>query len=52
MARRISAMLGIVVIVALALLLMWRVYLHHRAAGDDEDVPGVIASATVARLVA
>jgi hypothetical protein len=45
MARRICAMLGIVVVVGLALTLMWRVYLHHRAAGEEYDEPGVIASA-------
>ncbi|GAC1394862.1 MAG: hypothetical protein NVSMB68_11180 [Thermoanaerobaculia bacterium] len=44
MARRVSAVLGIVLIVGLAVLLMWRVYLHHRAGGDEDDEPGVIAS--------
>jgi Na+/proline symporter len=44
MARRISAVLGILAIVFLVLLLMWRVYLHHRAGGDEDDEPGVIAS--------
>ena len=44
MARRIIAVLGIFAIVILALLLMWRVYLHHRAGGDEDDGPGVIAS--------
>ncbi|MGZ8831929.1 MAG: hypothetical protein ACXW19_01880 [Thermoanaerobaculia bacterium] len=48
MARRISAMLGIVVVVGLALTLMWRVYLHHRAAGDEYDEPGVVAAAGTA----
>lgn len=43
MARRICAVIGIFVLVILAMLLMWRVYLHHRAGGDDDDVPGVIA---------
>jgi hypothetical protein len=43
MTRRVSAVLGIVVILSLAILLMWRVYLHHRAAGDTDDEPGVIA---------
>jgi hypothetical protein len=42
--RRLTAMLGIIVIVGLALLLMWRVYLHHRS-GSDDDEPGVIAAA-------
>lgn len=44
MARRISAVLGILAILVLVLLLMWRVYLHHRAGGDEDDEPGVIAS--------
>ena len=44
MARRISAVLGIFALVILALLLIWRVYLHHRAGGDEDDGPGVIAS--------
>ena len=43
MARRITAVIGIFAIVILALLLMWRVYLHHRAGADDDDVSGVIA---------
>lgn len=51
MARRIGAMLGIVVVVGLALTLMWRVYLHHRAAGEEYDEPGVVASARIARFL-
>ena len=38
-------MLGIVVVVGLALTLMWRVYVHHRSAGEEYDEPGVVASA-------
>jgi hypothetical protein len=41
--RRIGAMLGIVIIVGLVCILMWRVYLHHRQSGDESDEPGVIA---------
>ena len=40
------------VIVGLALLLMWRVYLHHRAGGDEDDGPGVIAAASTTRVIA
>jgi hypothetical protein len=40
-------MLGIVVIVGLVFFLIWRVYLHHRQAGDEDEEPGVIASITV-----
>ncbi len=42
--RRISAMLGILIIVGLVCILMWRVYLHHRQSGDQSDEPGVIAA--------
>ena len=44
MTRRLSAMLGIVIIVGLVLFMMWRVYQHHRQAGDEDDEPGVIAA--------
>ncbi len=45
MARRIGAMLGMVLIIGLALLLMWRVYVHHRQTGGEEDEISVIACA-------
>jgi hypothetical protein len=45
-------MLGIVIIVGLSVLLMWRVYIHHRAAGDEDDEPGVIASAGTGHFAA
>jgi hypothetical protein len=44
MTRRISALLGIVIIVGLALTLMYRVYLHHRASGTSEE-PTVVERA-------
>jgi hypothetical protein len=47
MARRIGAMLGIVMIVGLVFFLIWRVYLHHRQAGDEDEEPGVIAAVTL-----
>lgn len=50
MARRLGAMIGILVIVGLALLVMWRVYLHHRATGDNDEEPGVIASELIVRF--
>lgn len=40
-ARRIAALAGIVIVIALALALLWRVYLHHQQAdpyGRDEPV--------------
>ena len=42
MARRLTALVGIVVIVSLALALMWRVYLHHQQIRDVEEVPAVV----------
>ncbi|HSP35405.1 MAG TPA: hypothetical protein VLU46_13910 [Thermoanaerobaculia bacterium] len=45
-------MLAIIAIVTLALLLMWRVYLHHTQAGDADDEPGVIAAAKLTVSVA
>lgn len=47
--RRVTAAIGILVIVALALALIWRVYLHHRAGGGEDDGPGVIAMAPASR---
>jgi len=35
-ARRIAALAGIVLLLALALSLLWRVYLHHRQANPYE----------------
>ncbi len=43
MARRLCAVLAIFALVILALVLMWHVYLHHRAGGGEDDGPGVIA---------
>jgi hypothetical protein len=43
MARRVCAVLAIFALVILALVLMWHVYLHHRAGGGEDDGPGVIA---------
>ena len=48
-ARRIAALAGIIVIIALAMSLLWRVYLHHQQADPysreepvsvELDVPG------------
>ena len=39
-ARRIAALAGIVIVIALALSLLWRVYLHHQQADPyDRDEP-------------
>ncbi|MBV9493193.1 MAG: hypothetical protein JOZ54_03020 [Acidobacteria bacterium] len=37
MARRIAALAGMLVILGLALVLLWRVYLHHEGATHPED---------------
>lgn len=42
MARRLSAMVGIVLILGLALALIWRVYLHHIQGGEVEDEPALV----------
>jgi hypothetical protein len=42
MARRISALIGIVVIVGLVLILMWNVYLHHEGVRVHEE-PAIVA---------
>jgi hypothetical protein len=39
-ARRIASLAGIVVLIAFALALLWRVYLHHEQADPyDRDEP-------------
>ena len=43
MTRRIGATFGMVVIVGLTLFLMWRVFIHHKQAGGEDDEPSVIA---------
>jgi len=42
MARRVSALAGIVMIVGLVLLLMWNVYQHHEGARLHED-PAIVS---------
>jgi hypothetical protein len=37
MGRRIGAALGIVLILGLALLLLWRVYIHHERTRFHDD---------------
>lgn len=43
MTRRFGAMIGIVLVLALALTLLWRVYLHHEQAHEVEDEPAVVS---------
>ena len=42
MARRVAALLAIVVLLGLVLILMWRVYLHHENGREPEE-PSVVA---------
>jgi hypothetical protein len=44
MGRRLAALSGIVVIVGLLLLLMWRVYLHQHMGVDDDESSVVLRS--------
>ena len=46
MARKLGAMIGIIVILGLALALVWRVYIHHRDSGVGEDEPAVVSLET------
>ena len=49
MARRIAAMVGFVAVVALALTLLYRVYLHHtRTEPYDEGPTSVVGLRTFA----
>jgi len=41
-ARRITALFGMVALVAILVILVWRVYLHHEH-GTHEDEPAVVA---------
>jgi hypothetical protein len=43
MFRRITAMIGIVIVIALALGLMWRVYLHHENSRTLPDEPTLVS---------
>ena len=42
MARRVAALLAIVVLLGLVLILMWRVYVHHENGREPEE-PSVVA---------
>lgn len=41
-ARRAGAMAGIVILIALALALIWRVYLHRERTDDRPDEPELV----------
>lgn len=45
MARRVSALVGMVIIIGLAALLVWHVYLHHQRTPPDEEI--VIVSGNI-----
>ena len=42
MARRIAALLGFLAVLALALTLLYRVYLHHNASEPYDEENGVV----------
>ena len=42
MARRVTALFGMVALVGLLVILIWRVYLHHEH-GVSPDEPAVVA---------
>jgi len=50
MARRVAALFGFVAVVALALTLLYRVYIHHTRTEhyDDDGAPAVVALDTLA----
>ena len=41
-ARRITALFGMVALVGLLVILAWRVYLHHEHGVPAEDEPAVV----------
>lgn len=43
MLRRLTAMIGIVILLGLALALMWRVYLHHERSLTPSDEPALVS---------
>jgi hypothetical protein len=45
MARRVTALVGIILIVGLLIVLIWRVYLHHesRAPADEPAVVSIVS---------
>lgn len=42
MARRVTALLGIAIVIGLVLTLMWRVYVHRQSAGEDDGTPSMV----------
>jgi hypothetical protein len=42
MARRLSALLGIAIVIGLMLTLMWRVYVHGENGNASADAPSVV----------
>jgi membrane protein CcdC involved in cytochrome C biogenesis len=50
--RRFLSLLGMFVLLALALMLLWRVYLHHNAAEPYTDEETTLACAKFASALA
>jgi hypothetical protein len=49
MARRVTALLGMMVILGLAALLVWQVYLHHERTPHEEEIV-IVSTKIVAPL--
>jgi hypothetical protein len=43
MARRVTALIGMLALIGLLLVLAWRVYLHHQG-GVPSDEPAVVSN--------
>ncbi len=52
MVRRVGAILAIAIIVSLVLILMWRVYVHHRKAGSNDEPTVVYLDGDAQRFAA
>jgi hypothetical protein len=49
--RRFLSLLGMLVVIALALMLLWRVYLHHNTAEPYTEEDTTIACANFSRAL-
>jgi hypothetical protein len=49
--RRVSAFIGMVLLVAVIVMLVWRVYAHHRSGSDGDVTNSVIAKTAETELL-
>ncbi|MCU1349282.1 MAG: hypothetical protein JWO56_2312 [Acidobacteria bacterium] len=42
MARRLTALIGIAIVIGLMLTLMWRVYVHRQSGGGVSEEPAIV----------